>query len=48
MEVTFFIVGMNAVNHPSVVSEIHSRGHEVAANGWRHEDIAGVGREEEV
>ena len=47
VKTTFFVVGMNARNHPDVVEEIHSRGHEVATHGWRHEDIVGVGREEE-
>jgi peptidoglycan/xylan/chitin deacetylase (PgdA/CDA1 family) len=47
VKTTFFVVGMNAKNHPDVIEEIHSRGHEIATHGWKHEDIVGVGREEE-
>ena len=44
---TFFVVGMNAVNHPDVMNLIRERGHELAIHGWRHEDIAGLPKEEE-
>jgi len=47
VKATFFVVGMNAVNHPDVIQEIASRGHDLATHGWRHEDIVGVGRDEE-
>ena len=36
---TFFIVGMNAVNHPDVMKMIVDRGHGVACHGWQHENI---------
>ncbi len=45
---TFFIVGMNAVNHPDVIQEIASRGHDLATHGWKHENIEGVGKDEET
>ena len=47
LKTTFFVVGINAKNHPDVMQEIVSRGHEIATHGWKHEDIVGVGREEE-
>ncbi|MBA7606843.1 Peptidoglycan deacetylase [subsurface metagenome] len=48
VKATFFIVGMNAVNHPDVIQEIASRGHDLATHGWKHENIEGVGKEEET
>ncbi|MCW3992720.1 MAG: polysaccharide deacetylase [Candidatus Bathyarchaeota archaeon] len=48
VKATFFVVGMNAVNHPDVIQEIQSRGHELATHGWKHEGIEDVGREEET
>jgi len=47
VKATFFVVGMNAVNHPDVIQEIASRGHDLATHGWKHENIEGVGRDEE-
>jgi peptidoglycan/xylan/chitin deacetylase (PgdA/CDA1 family) len=44
---TFFMVGMNAVNHPDIMKPICERGHELAVHGWKHEDIAGLPKEEE-
>jgi peptidoglycan/xylan/chitin deacetylase (PgdA/CDA1 family) len=44
---TFFVVGMNAVNHPDVLAEIASRGHELAVHGWKHEKISDLPKEEE-
>ena len=47
LKATFFVVGMNAVNHPDVMKLIHSRGHELACHGWKHEKISDVSKEEE-
>ena len=47
VKATFYVVGMNAVNHPDVMKEIHSRGHELSCHGWKHEKISDVGRQEE-
>jgi peptidoglycan-N-acetylglucosamine deacetylase len=44
---TFFIVGMNAVNHPDVIKTIVDRGHEAACHGWQHENINECSKEEE-
>jgi peptidoglycan/xylan/chitin deacetylase (PgdA/CDA1 family) len=44
---TFFIVGINAANHPDVMKRIQSRGHELAIHGWKHENIADLPKEEE-
>jgi peptidoglycan/xylan/chitin deacetylase (PgdA/CDA1 family) len=48
VKATFFVVGMNAVNHPDVMKSIADRGHELACHGWKHEDIARLPREEET
>jgi len=45
---TWFVVAMNAVNHPDEVAEIVERGHDVATHGWVHEKITDLGREEET
>lgn len=45
---TFFVVGMNTVNHPDVVSQIVEGGHEVATHGWEHEKISHLDRGEEA
>ena len=47
VKTTFFVVGMNARNHPDVIEEIYSRGHELATHGWKHENIADLPKEEE-
>ena len=44
---TFFVVAMNAVNHPDVVGEIVDRGYEVATHGWKHEAIDHLSYEDE-
>lgn len=44
---TFFVPGINAENHPDVMETLISRGHEVAAHGWKHENIADLPKEEE-
>jgi polysaccharide deacetylase family protein (PEP-CTERM system associated) len=36
---TFFILGWVAERHPSLVKEIHARGHEVACHGYGHQRI---------
>jgi peptidoglycan/xylan/chitin deacetylase (PgdA/CDA1 family) len=48
VKATFFVVGMNAVNHPDVIRLIRERGHELACHGLRHEDIAKLPKEEET
>jgi peptidoglycan/xylan/chitin deacetylase (PgdA/CDA1 family) len=45
---TFFVVAMNAVNHPKEVAEIVRRGHDVATHGWIHEKIEHLGKPEET
>ena len=47
VKATFFVVGMNAKDHPDIVQEISSRGHELATHGWKHERITDLPREEE-
>ena len=47
IQATFFVVAMNAVNHPDVVGEIVDRGHEVATHGWKHEAITDLSYDEE-
>ena len=47
VKATFFVVAMNAVNHPEVIQEIASRGHDLATHGWKHEKIEDIPREEE-
>ena len=47
VKTTFFVVGMNIKNHPNVIEEIHSRGHELATHGWKHEKIEDLPKEEE-
>ena len=44
---TFFVVAMNAINHPDVVGEIVDRGYEVATHGWKHEAIGHLSYDEE-
>jgi peptidoglycan-N-acetylglucosamine deacetylase len=44
---TFFVPGINAENHPDFMQAFHSRGHEVACHNWKHENIAGLTKEEE-
>ncbi|WP_217169513.1 polysaccharide deacetylase family protein [Streptomyces sp. AC512_CC834] len=34
---TFFVLGENAVRHPSVAREPARRGHELAVHGWAHD-----------
>ncbi len=33
---TFFLIGSKSANHPSLVREIHDRGHQVANHGFSH------------
>jgi peptidoglycan/xylan/chitin deacetylase (PgdA/CDA1 family) len=47
IKATFFVVAMNAVNHPDVIAEIAHRGHDVATHGWKHEKISHLHRDEE-
>lgn len=47
IKATFFVPGINAENHPAVMKTIHSRGHELAGHGWKHENITGLSKEEE-
>ena len=44
---TWYVVAMNAVNHPEEVKEIIDRGHDIATHGWIHEDISKLDRDEE-
>ncbi len=36
---TFFVLGWIAERHPALVREIHSRGHEVACHGYKHQCV---------
>jgi len=45
---TWYVVAMNAINHPNEVAEITKRGHDVATHGWKHEKISHLSREEET
>jgi peptidoglycan/xylan/chitin deacetylase (PgdA/CDA1 family) len=36
-KVTFFVEGWNAETYPSILKELHQRGHDVSLHGWRHE-----------
>jgi peptidoglycan/xylan/chitin deacetylase (PgdA/CDA1 family) len=47
IKATFFVPGINAETHPDVMKTIHSRGHELAGHGWKHENIANLPKEEE-
>lgn len=42
---TFFVLGWVAERRPSIVKEIHRRGHEVACHGYGHQLIFGIGPE---
>ena len=44
---TWYVVAMNAMNHPDEVREIVDRGHDIATHGWIHEDISHLDRDEE-
>ena len=44
---TFFVVGINAANHPDVMKMIVDRGHEIGCHGWKHESINMIPKEEE-
>ena len=48
VKATFFVVGMNAVNHPDMIKLIAERGHELACHGWKHEDVVKQPKEEET
>ena len=48
IKATFFIVAMNAINHPDVIAEIASRGHDIATHGWEHEKISHLYKVEET
>ncbi|MCX7619846.1 MAG: polysaccharide deacetylase family protein [Acidimicrobiales bacterium] len=39
---TFFVVGELAVESPALVTEIASRGHELALHNWRHEPLTAM------
>lgn len=43
---TFFVPGMEAERHPSLVREIHGEGHEIAAHGYALEDHSKLGKAE--
>lgn len=36
---TFFTVGLLAIEHPDIISDIASQGHEIGMHGWRHEHM---------
>ena len=47
VKATFYVPGINAQNHPQVMQQIITAGHEIACHGWQHENIAAVPKEEE-
>jgi len=47
LRVTFAVPAIIAEIYPESVREIIKRGHEVAAHGYRHEDVSGLDIEEE-
>jgi peptidoglycan/xylan/chitin deacetylase (PgdA/CDA1 family) len=47
VKATFFVPGINAENHPDVMELVHTRGHELACHGWKHENISDLPKEEE-
>jgi len=48
VKATFFVPGINAINHPEVFNEIMKRGHELACHGWKHEDTVKLPKDEEA
>ena len=48
VKATFFVPGINAVNHPDIFKEIRRHGHELACHGWKHEDAIKLPKEEEA
>ena len=44
---TFFVPGVNAINHPDVIQNIANCGHEVACHGWEHESVFDMPLEQE-
>ena len=44
VKATFFIPGHFLTPYPSLVKEMHNRGHEVASHGMSHNFIKGIGR----
>jgi peptidoglycan/xylan/chitin deacetylase (PgdA/CDA1 family) len=44
---SWYVVAMNAINHPDAVAEIVKRGHEIATHGWIHEKISHLSRDDE-
>lgn len=41
---TFFVIGMNAVQHPDLLRRIHAEGHLVANHSYHHSHVAVFGR----
>ena len=46
IKATFFILGWIAVNHPLLIRDIHSAGHEIACHGYNHRLIYDLTPEE--
>ncbi|PXY18921.1 polysaccharide deacetylase family protein [Prauserella muralis] len=47
LRATFAVPGVMAELYPEIVGSLHADGHEIAANGWRREDISALDRTEE-
>jgi peptidoglycan/xylan/chitin deacetylase (PgdA/CDA1 family) len=45
---TFAVPAIIAKIHPTLLRQLAAEGHEIAANGFRHEDVANLDREEEA
>jgi peptidoglycan/xylan/chitin deacetylase (PgdA/CDA1 family) len=43
---TFFVIGQRAAEHPSMLAEIASAGHEIFAHGWSHRRLDCLARDE--
>lgn len=44
---TFVVPAVMAEIYPDRIKSIRDDGHEIAAGGWKHEDVSGLGREQE-
>ena len=47
LRATFAVPAVIAAIHPDKVRALHAAGHEVAAHGFRHEDVSALSRDEE-
>ena len=43
---TFFVMGIKAIMHPTIVKRAHQEGHEIANHAWNHPVMTKISREE--